>query len=92
MARFRKKLVEIEAVRWTGDNLKEVLSFTGIPSSTEIWTRREYEDMVKEDGLPVFTLSGKVNASIDDWIIRGVKGEFYPCKPDIFRETYEEVS
>ena len=47
--------------------------------------------MVKKDGLKIFTLEGTMNANIGDWIIKGVKGEFYPCKPDIFEETYEKV-
>lgn len=44
-----------------------------------------------EPALKIQTLEGDVIARIDDWIIKGVKGEFYPCKPDIFKETYERV-
>jgi hypothetical protein len=43
---------------------------------------------VKEEGLKIFTLEGSHLATIGDWIIKGVKGEFYPCKPDIFDQTY----
>lgn len=43
---------------------------------------------MKEEGLKIFTLEGSHLATIGDWIIKGVKGEFYPCKPDIFDQTY----
>jgi hypothetical protein len=59
--------------------------------SAEKWTWEEYEQVVKERGLKIFSLEGPHLASIGDWVIRGVKGEFYPCKPDIFEQTYEEV-
>jgi hypothetical protein len=44
-----------------------------------------------KDGFKIFTLEGTMRADIGDYIIRGVEGEFYPCKPDIFKLTYEEV-
>lgn len=86
---FRKKPVGIEAVRWTGDNLREVIDFTGLHPSAEKWTWNEYETVVRESGLKIFTLEGPLMATVGDWIIKGVKGEFYPCKPDIFAATYE---
>ena len=91
--KFRKKPVVIEAVQWTGDNLRQVITFTDGPPETRttyagmVWD--EYADLVKREGLKIFTLEGKMNAGIGDWIIKGVKGEFYPCKPDIFAATYE---
>lgn len=79
--RFRKKPVEIEAVRWTGANFDEVKQWTdGVA---------EYAHMGR---VCVRTLEGPVWASRGDWIIKGVKGEFYPCKPDIFAATYEPVA
>jgi len=77
MRRYRKKPIEVEAIQWTGDNLDEITSFcdvTGTYWMGQIWIR---------------TLEGGVWASVGDWIIKGVKGEFYPCKPDIFEQTYE---
>jgi hypothetical protein len=81
MARFRKIPIEIEAVQWTGSNLKEVTDFLG-------------EDFIYTNGLNqvvINTLEGVIYASLDDFILRGVRGEHYPCKPDIFRETYAPV-
>lgn len=93
---YRKKPVVIEAVQWTGENLREVNAFTDGPPETEsrlaglMW--EHYEDLVRKDGLKIYTLEGKMDASLGDWIIKGVKGEFYPCKPDIFAATYEPAS
>jgi hypothetical protein len=89
MKKYRKKPVVIEAVQWSGDNLGEVIDFTGLHPSANKWTWEEYEAVVKEHGLKIFTLEGIMDASVGDYIIKGVKGEFYPCKPDIFEATYE---
>lgn len=91
MAKYKKKPVVIEAFQWTGENLKEIIAFTGLHESAKKWTWKQYEEVVAAEGLKIFTLEGKMNADIDDWIIKGVKGEFYPCKPDIFEATYEKV-
>lgn len=91
MGWYRKKPVAIQAIKWTGENLKEIISFTGLHPSAGKWTWEEYESVVKNEGLKIFTLEGPLMASIGDWIIQGVKGEFYPCKPDIFESTYEKV-
>lgn len=97
--KYRKKPVVIEAVQWTGNNLFEVITFTdGKPDlssnvSMERW--EQYEKLVEREGLLIFTLEDGPNkqakhyADIGDYIIKGVKGEFYPCKPDIFLETYD---
>lgn len=85
MGRFRKKPVVIEAMRFTGDNAFAVWAFMG---------RADLIDNLelKPTDCPVIhTLEGEMNTSPGDWIIRGVKGEFYPCEPDIFEATYEEV-
>lgn len=92
MSQYRKKPVIINAMRWNGENLKEIIAFTGWHhSAAKKWTWEEYEAVVRSEGLKIFTLEGPLMASIGDWIIQGIKGEFYPCKPDIFEATYEKV-
>lgn len=95
--RFRKKPVEIEAIQWTTHNLDEVLDFcysderwkTGIISQNVGGPSIGYVPALGMLDIP--TLEGNMTASRGDWIIRGVRGELYPCKPDIFKETYDEV-
>lgn len=77
--KFVKIPVTVEAVQYTGSNIKELKDFAG-----DAIVYREETDIVE-----VVTLEGNVVASKDDFIIKGVKGEFYPCKPDIFMMTYE---
>lgn len=89
---YRKKPVEVFAIKWTGDNLAAVINFTGLHHSARHWTWEEYDKIVATQGLKIFTLEGAMMADVGDMIIRGVAGEFYPCKPDIFAETYEEVA
>ena len=90
--RFTKNPVTIDAIKWTGSNLREVIAFTDGPPDTRsihagmAW--EAYVDLVARDGLKIYTLEGKMLANIGDWIIRGIKGEYYPCKPDIFEATY----
>lgn len=79
MAKFRKKPVIVEAIRWDGGNNKAVADFCV----------EKYAFI--EDKLLIGTLEGVMEANMGDWIIRGVKGELYPCKDDIFKMTYEEV-
>jgi hypothetical protein len=77
--KFRKKPVVIEAVQFLGPNFNELEAFVG-------------GDAEFRDGeLIIATLEGPLHASPKDWIIKGIKGEFYPCKPDIFAATYEKV-
>jgi len=91
---YTKKPVTIQAIQWTGANLREVITFTDGPPDTRTnhasmkWD--EYSDLVDREGLKIYTLEGTMMASIGDFIIKGVKGEFYPCKPEIFNETYSE--
>ena len=82
---FVKKPVEIHAVQWTGDNFSEVADFVGAENLVCIGRCGDLD-------LNIYTLEGNHHAEVGDWIICGVKGEFYPCKPDIFEQTYEEVS
>lgn len=90
---YTKIPVEIRAVIWDGSNLREVVEFLeGGPISisgdvcSEEWC--DYTKLVKDKGLEIPTLGGVMVASIGDYIIEGVKGFCYPCKPDIFKLTY----
>ena len=89
--KYRKKPVVITAIVWTGKNLAEIIKFTGVSECSKDWTWEQRENVVTMFGLKIFTLEGSHMASIGDYIIKGVQGEFYPCKPDIFKETYEKV-
>jgi len=89
--KYRKKPVVIEAVEWTGENLREVIDFTGLHPSAMKWTWDEYRDVVQKEGLKIFTLEGPLHASIGDFIMKGVHGECWPIKNDILVETYDEV-
>jgi len=89
--KYRKKPVVIDAVKWTGENLHEIVDFIGLHPSANMLPWTEYEAVVRKEGLKIFTLEGIHMATIGDFIIKGVHGEFYPCKPDIFAKTYEEV-
>jgi hypothetical protein len=82
MPRFRKKPVEIEAIQFTGRNDEEVLAFVG---------ENAFDPNSDRPTIVIRTLEGDMTAEVGDWVIRGVQGEFYPCKPDIFAATYEEV-
>ena len=84
--KYRKKPVIIEAVQYTGKNEHEIMDFAGdnrvccVPMS-----------MTLKPAITIDTLEGVMTANEGDFIIRGVKGEFYPCKPDIFTTTYDLV-
>lgn len=79
--KFRKKPVVIEAVQWIKGNEEKVGDFMQMELATEY----------RGDILIIETLEGTMRADQNDWIIKGVNGEFYPCKPDIFDKTYEKV-
>lgn len=81
--RYRKKPVEIEAVQYQFPNIGPVMDFM---KGSE---RLVYD--IKTDSYYIATLEGAMYISDGDYIIKGIHGEFYPCKPDIFKETYEEV-
>jgi len=90
-SKYRKKPVVIEAMRWSGTNLRELIDFTGLHPSANKWTWEEYEAVVAKDGFKIFTLEGAHHVTEGDYIIKGVKGEFYACKPDIFLMTYDRA-
>lgn len=93
MPKYRKKPVVVEAVRWTGSNLEEIRNFVGsdlIEECVELFDiKRTLKEMLVD--IAIDTLEGTMRVDYGDYIIKGVKGEFYPCKPDIFLKTYEEV-
>lgn len=98
--RFRTRVVEIEAVRWTGDNLDEIQEFTGT-RTVDGYTSNIFELMGTY--LPAYLNDGFTGEVFDklhntwiavadgQWIVRGVKGEFYPCDDETFHWKYEEV-
>lgn len=79
--KYRKKPVVIDAIQWTGDNFADIILFTDCVSKLD-----------SEQDLAIHTLEGIMIASLGDFIIKGIKGEFYPCKPDIFAKTYEKAN
>lgn len=84
--KFRKKPVTIEAVQWNGDNWDEIRDFCGVHQQGHGhgWYSADNKNYIG-------TLEGQMEASKGDYIIKGIKGEFYPCKPDIFEATYEKL-
>lgn len=97
MPKFRKKPVTIEAVRILGYT-QLLPAFPGHPDGEVLAWMKEHGGTIKlcqEEPGPAFglisTLEGVMRADIGDWIIKGVAGEFYPCKDSIFQATYEPV-
>lgn len=94
--KFRKKPVIIDAVQFTGDNTEEIMTFVPKP-----WYQgfcylssgnKESVKPTSKMGFKLKTLESQIFIAQDgDWIIKGVNGEFYACKPDIFDKTYEKV-
>ena len=95
--KYRKKPIVVEAVQYTGDNLEEVKAF----ALDKIYSFVYYETKFDADGCgaksvpmeiwAIHTLEGDMAVCVGDYIIKGVNGEYYPCKPDIFEKTYEKV-
>jgi len=84
ITKFRKRPVEIEAVQLTVENGRDVWEWAN--------SKPLYDPAGNVCGLRIYTLEGTMRADFGDWVIKGVKGEFYPCKPDIFALTYEAVA
>lgn len=83
--KYRKKPVEIEAIEYNGFNYPEVQDW--IAGCAHVWP-----DWLHNYGeFKIHTLEGDMIASVGDYIIKGINGEFYPCKTDIFEKTYERV-
>lgn len=86
--KYRKKPIVIEAVQFNGiDSYLTIVRWAKLRGST-VADEFHYSTPI----MTIPTLEGTMAASPGDWIIRGVQGEFYPCKPDIFEATYEPVS
>jgi hypothetical protein len=81
MSRYRKKPVEIDAIQYKGYYSDEIKEFFG----------GDAHEFDNAEGIRIATLEGVMLATPFDWIVRGVKGELYPVKPDIFEATYEAV-
>lgn len=91
--KYVKKSVVVEAVQYDNLNKKDIEQFVGKELKQELFSDSAYEVGM---GAPIFsltipTLEGEMKALPGDYIIKGVNGEFYPCKPDIFKKTYREA-
>ncbi len=78
---FRKKPVVIQAQKFTGGNHLAIIAWI---------TNHKQHAYIKDGCIVINTLEGAMTADVGDYIIKGVKDEFYPCKPDIFHMTYED--
>lgn len=91
--KYRKKPVVVEAIQWTGKNLQELKNFVGDSLEYDVmdaaWEVGKGPVIVN---VRIQTLEGIHHASVGDFIIKGIRGGFYPCKPDIFAKTYESAS
>lgn len=77
---YVKKPIMIQAVHWLGNNVMTIMAFAG-----------DKVTINPDKTLTVHTLEGDMTGIVGDYIIKGIRGEFYPCKHDIFKETYDEV-
>jgi hypothetical protein len=80
--KYRKRPVVIEALQWTGMNLNEMRDFAGAA---------QIGIMTINTPITIQSLEGWVKCGVGDWVIRGIKGEFYSCRDDIFKETYDGI-
>lgn len=83
------KPVVIEAVQWTGTNLEEIKSFVDNDSLNYETYGTDTVTGLPKIAMSIDTLEGTMTASVDDYIIKGLRGEFYPCKPDVFKKKYD---
>lgn len=93
--KYKKKPIVVEAIQWTGLNFIQVMDFVGEILEYGVDVHRSAAYLAGQ-GQPICyivipTLEGNMWAISGDYIIKGVNGEYYPCKPDIFKKTYEEV-
>lgn len=77
--KYVTKPCEIEAVRWTGNNKDEIIKFTDGKARYEL------------SNIYIDTLEGTMLADVNDFIIKGLRGEYYPCKPDVFEKKYKPI-
>ena len=86
--KYRKKPVVVEAFQFDGDFSDRNGNYY-VPEWAVKGLKREYFTFDYSGELYIYTLEGKMLVSVGDYIIKGIQGEFYPCKPDIFHKTYE---
>lgn len=86
--RYKTKSCVIEAIQWTGDNMEEIKEFVGSAVLEKIIPR---ENKPNCHPIIIKTLEGPMLASENDYIIKGLRGEFYPCKPDVFEKKYKLI-
>lgn len=79
--KFVKKPIPIDAFQWTGHNFDQIANFMG----------DNHPVIDGSNNLFIHTLEGEMKAAPGSWIIRGLKGEYYPCREDIFEETYMRI-
>ena len=89
--KYRKKPVVIEAIKFDGTNetAKKIIEFS--EHLIELYEAEMVNQVMYPPYLIIPTLEGSMTASVNDWIIKGISGEFYPCKPEIFEATYDLV-
>jgi hypothetical protein len=88
MTRYRKKPVIVDAVQWTGDNAAELATFAGKYFDV-VDVQDRGDDPDKTAQVFDYLHSMWITMYNDQWVIRGVHGEFYPCDPAVFEQTYE---
>lgn len=88
MNKYRKKPVVIEAVQYTGKNGNEIRKWSG-NKVIESPVLEPSDDNLSGKYVQIETLEGTMIGNVGDWIIKGIQGEFYPCKDEIFKATYE---
>lgn len=91
MKQYVKKPVIITAFEYTGINGEEIEKWSEGKVNNVFKIKHTENGIINTDLLQIETLEGVMTAEIGDYIIKGIKGEFYPCKPDIFKETYDQV-
>lgn len=89
--KYRKKPVVIEAIQFNGKNFVDVCEFMGGQKGVteKFLSKQKIDEFNTLKQMKIDTLEGVMTANVGDYIIKGIKGEFYPCKPDIFEQTYE---
>ena len=90
--KYSTKPTVIEAVQWTGTNIQEILDFCGKDNALFVEIETEEPFAYPLFSLYIITLEGMMPAKVPDYIIKGVLGEFYPCKEDAFILKYEEIN
>ena len=95
MGKYRKKPVVIDAIQLTDRNVRQVYEWVhgcvAIKTDIDLHKWDDYVQLIIAKGMKIPTLEGEMTASMGDYIIKGIQGELYPCKPDIFEKTYEKV-